>query len=411
MGLCFLAILIGAGIRSAPAVLIHPLEAEFGWSRAAISSAISINLLLYGLAAPLSGWLLDHLGPRRVMLGSLVLLAAGVSAAIFVAELWHLILFWGIVVGLGAGGVASVLAAAVAHRWFVARRGLVLGILNSASSTGQLIFIPFFMAMIVVSGWRVGSLTMAVVTLLILFMVFFWMRDEPSEVGLEPYGSQEDLRRDRAHAEATATLAVSAWQAFATRPFWLLAGSFFICGATSNGLIGTHLIPHSIDYGIPGVVAATTVGVMGGMNFVGTTISGYMTDRVDPRRILAVVYGLRSVSLFVLPYVTDFSGLFIFAVIYGLDWFASVPPTVALTGQAFGKHAVGRVYGWIFLSHQLGAALAATVGGAMRVHFGDYQLAFMGAGVLGLVAVAMALMIPQQPRMSAPETGALSPAT
>jgi sugar phosphate permease len=186
MGLCFLAILIGAGIRSAPAILIHPLEAEFGWSRAGISSAVSINLLLYGFAAPLSGWLLDHIGPRRVMIGSLALLALGVSGAVFVQQLWHLIWFWGIVVGLGAGGVASVLAAAVAHRWFVARRGLVLGILNSASSTGQLIFIPFFMMMIVVSGWRVGSLTVAVVTLVIFFMILFWMRDEPSEVGWIP---------------------------------------------------------------------------------------------------------------------------------------------------------------------------------------------------------------------------------
>lgn len=407
VGLSFLASLTGAGIRSAPGVLIHPLEQEFGWSRAAIASAASLNLFLFGVAAPISGWLLDRFGPRRVMLGSLTLLVFGVSATVFIKELWHLLVLWGVVVGLGAGGVASVLSATVAHRWFVARRGLAIGILNSASSTGQLIFIPFFMAVIVYSGWRVGSITMAVVALGLIALIALWMRDNPSDVGLQPYGAEaeggsaagESVAR-RFTSDAPVSIPFS--QALRTPTFWFLCGTFFICGSTANGLIGTHLIPHSIDHGIPGVTAAATVGVMGGMNFIGTVISGWLTDRVDPRKLLSLVYALRGTSLFILPFVTEFPGLFIFAVIYGLDWFATVPPTIALTGNTFGKGAIGSVYGWIFLSHQIGAALAAIWGGAIRVWFGDYQLAFLLGGLMGLVAASLALMIPVTKQVPAP---------
>ena len=398
LALSFLTTLTGAGIRSSPTVLIHPLEMEFGWSRAAIASAISLNLLLFGVAAPISGWLLDRFGARRVMLGSLSLLLVGVSATMVMRELWQLFLLWGIVVGLGAGGVGSVLSATVANRWFVARRGLALGILNSASSTGQLIFIPLFMALIVFSGWRTGSFILAVVCLILIPMVFLWMCNDPADLGLEPYGSGKPgvspgggLAALRGAARSSE--GVSIREAFSSSTFWLLAGSFFICGGTANGLIGTHLIPHSIDHGIPQVTAAATVGVMGGLNFVGTILSGWMIDRVQPRKWLSLIFALRGVSLFILPFVTDFSGLFIFAVIYGLDWFATVPPTIAITADTFGRQSVGRIYGWIFLSHQIGAALMASGAGAIRVWLGDYQFAFLAGGSIAMVAAGLALGI------------------
>ncbi len=396
--LSFLTTLTGAGIRSSPAVLIHPLEMEFGWSRAAIASAISLNLLLFGVAAPISGWLLDRFGPRRVMLGSLSLLLVGVSATTVMQEFWHLVLLWGVVVGLGAGGVGSVLSATVANRWFVARRGLALGILNSASSTGQLIVIPLFMALIVTAGWRVGSFILATVCLLLIPLVFLWMRNDPADIGLEPYGSGKPGVSPGGGLAAlrgvsSSSDAVPLREVFTSSTFWLLAGSFFICGGTANGLIGTHLIPHSIDHGIPQVTAAATVGVMGGLNFVGTVLSGWMIDRVQPRKWLSLIFALRGVALFILPFVTDFSGLFVFAVIYGLDWFATVPPTIAITADTFGRHSVGRVYGWIFLSHQIGAALMATAAGAVRVWLGDYQFAFLAGGSLAMVGAGLALGI------------------
>jgi MFS family permease len=403
VALSFLTTLTGAGIRSSPAVLILPFELEFGWSRAAIASAVSVNLLLFGVAAPISGWLLDRFGPRRVMLGSLSLLVIGVSATTVMREFWQLVLLWGFVVGLGAGGVGSVLSATVANRWFVARRGLALGILNSASSTGQLIFIPLLMAVIVAGGWRVGSWILVAVALTLIPFVFLLMRDDPEEIGVEPYGSKEGSASasqplGSLQTASRASESVPLSEVFRSSTFWLLAGSFFICGGTANGLIGTHLIPHSIDHGIPQMTAAATVGVMGGLNFVGTVLSGWMIDRVHPRKWLSLIYALRGVSLFILPFVADFSGLFIFAVIYGLDWFATVPPTIALTADTFGKKAIGRVYGWIFLSHQLGAALMASGAGAIRVWFGDYQFAFLAGGSFAMIAAGLALRIRPQRR-------------
>ena len=409
LALSFLTTLVGAGIRSSPAVLINPFELEFGWSRAAIAFAVSINLLLFGVAAPISGWLLDRFGPRRVMLICLSVLAVGVSGTTFMREYWQLVLLWGVVVGLAAGGVGSVLSATVANRWFVERRGLALGILNSASSTGQLIFIPLLMVLIVFGGWRTGSWTLVCVALALLPVIFLFMRDDPADMGLDPYGSQASgsaaQRLASARAAAGADMPLS--QVFRTSTFWLLAGSFFVCGGTANGLIGTHLIPHSIDHGIPQVTAAATVGVMGGLNFVGTVLSGWMTDRVNPRKWLSMVYALRGLSLFILPFVTDFSGLFIFAVIYGLDWFATVPPTIALTADTFGRQSVGKIFGWIFLSHQVGAALMAAGAGLIRDWLGDYQMAFLAGGSIALIAAGLALKIPSR-RAAAPVSAVAS---
>lgn len=404
--LSFLTTLTGAGIRSAPSVFILPLESEFGWSRLAIAFAISVNLLLFGIAAPISGWLIDRFGPRRIMMSSLSLLVVGVSATTVMREFWQLVLLWGVVVGLGAGGVGSVLSATVANRWFVARRGLAIGILSSASSTGQLIFLPLLMAVIVASGWRFGSWILVGVALTLIPLVFLWMRDGPEEMGLEPYGSKEGsasaeqpLASLRAVSRDSGSVPLS--EVFRSSTFWLLAGSFFICGGTANGLIGTHLIPHSIDRGFPQMTAAATVGVMGGLNFVGTVLSGWMIDRVHPGKWLSLIFALRGVSLFILPFVTDFSGLFLFAVIYGLDWFATVPPTIALTADTFGRQSVGRVYGWIFLSHQLGAALMASGAGVIRVWLGDYQFAFLAGGIFAMVAAGLALRI-RPPRREVP---------
>ncbi|MCZ6451755.1 MAG: MFS transporter, partial [Deltaproteobacteria bacterium] len=285
VGLSFLATLNSAGIRSALPVFINPLEAEFGWSRLSISWAGGISLLLFGVGAPLTGWLLDRFGPRRVMLVGLTLLGAGVAATTLMQELWHLILLWGLVIGIGAAGMSSVLAASIAHRWFVARRGLALGILSGASSTGQLIFIPLLMMVVVASGWRAAALIMVAVSLCMIALIGFGMRNAPSDVGLEPYGSEtesppssgersplrtsvlgpESLKKDQAKPTP-----IGIREAVKNSTFWLLCGSYFVCGGTSSGLIGLHLIPHAIERGIPQVTAAWTVGVMGAMNLVGT---------------------------------------------------------------------------------------------------------------------------------------------
>ncbi len=398
VALCFLTTLVGAGIRSAPTVFIHPLETEFGWSRAEIGFAVSINLLLYGLAAPLSGWLIDRVGARRVMVGSLACLALGVGLTTLIRDYWHLLLLWGAVVGLSAGGTASVLSAAVASRWFVARRGLVLGILNSANSTGQLIFLPLMMTVIVTVGWRGGSLLLFFVALGLIPFVALWMRDDPADIGLAPYGAVPVADScGAAGSSSEDSERVPLLRAMRSSTFWLLAASYFVCGGTANGLVGTHLIPHAIDRGIPAVAAAATVGVMGGLNFVGTTFSGWIIDRVAPKKWLALIFVLRGLSLFILPFVTNFSGLFIFAVIYGLDWFATVAPTIAITSDTFGKRSVGIIYGWIFVFHQMGGAVAATAAGVVRVAMGQYHYAFLAGGVMAMIAAGLALSIRSEP--------------
>jgi len=397
VALSFLTTLVGAGVRSAPTVFIHPLEMEFGWSRAEIGFAVSINLFLYGLAGPLSGWLLDRFGSRRVMAGSLALMAVGVGMTTLMHEYWHLLILWGVVIGLAAGGTASVLSATVANRWFVARRGVVLGFLNSAGSTGQLIFLPLLMTVIVTVGWRGGSLLLLTVALAMIPFVALWMRDDPADIGLTAYGAAPLSASGRAEESAKDSARVPLRSALKTSTFWLLAGSYFVCGATANGLVGTHLIPHAIDRGIPEITAAATVGVMGGLNFVGTTLSGWVIDYVPAKKWLALVYVLRALSLFILPFVTDFSGLFVFGVIYGLDWFATVAPTIAIASDTFGKRSVGVIYGWIFVFHQTGGAVAATAAGAVRVSLGEYHYAFIAGGIMALIAAGLALSIRSRP--------------
>jgi MFS family permease len=414
LSIVFLTTLTSAGVRSSPSVLIHPLEAEFGWSRALIASAVSMNLLLFGVAAPISGWLIDKYGPRKVMMGSLALLIFGVSGTMAMDQFWQFFLVWGVVVGLGAGGVGSVLTATVGNRWFVARRGLALGILGSASSTGQIIFLPLFMAAITYAGWRMGSMALIIVAIILVPLIYLFMRDDPSEVGLEPYGAGDPAAGSsggvaslRGMRSGNAT--ISAREVVSHPTFWLLASSFFVCGGTANGLIGTHLIPHEIDRGIPQITAASLLGVMGALNMVGTIFSGWMIDRVQPQRWLALVYALRGLSLLMLPFVHNVSGFFLFAVIYGLDWFATVPPSMAITADTFGKQNVGKVYGWIFMSHQIGAAIMASTAGALRTWLGDYHSAFFSGGVIALVAAGLALQIKTKPK-APPATAHAQPA-
>jgi MFS family permease len=395
--LSFLANLTAAGIRSAPSVLIHPLEAEFGWSRTEIASAASLNLLLLGLFAPVGGWLIDRFGPRRVILSSLATMAFGLTGVLFVQQLWQLIFLWGVILGI-ATGITPALGASIAARWFIDRRGLAVGIMTNANAAGQIVFLPLLMAVILSSGWRSALAMIAATALLLIPTIWFWMRDNPSDVGLEPYrfgDTNKSPRRvggfSRGDIRPMSIAALS--EVVRTSTFWILAGCFFICGVTANGLIGTHLIPHAIERGIPQVTAAAAVGIMGGASFVGTTFSGYLVDRIDPRKVLAVVYALRGTALLLLTLVSESTGLFMFAGLYGLDWYASGPATTTIIARTYGATRVGSIFGTVFVFHQLGGASAAILGGWVRVHFGDYQYAFLVGGTLGLIAACLALTI------------------
>jgi len=398
-GLTFLALLVAAAVRSAPGVLIIPLEQEFGWSRATIASAVSVNLVLYGLIAPFAAALLDWLGVRRTMAASLSIVALGVALTPLIAAPWHLVMLWGVVVGGGTGMAALVLGATVASRWFEARRGLVMGLLSASTATGQLIFLPFLAWLVTDMGWRVAALAVAALAAAVVVPVGLFMRDRPAEIGLLPYGATRPppipTPRRNPVAAALGVLAEAARE----KDFWLLAGGFFVCGLTTNGLVGTHLIPACFDHGIPEVRAAGLLAAMGVFDMVGTTASGWLSDRVDNRRLLFWYYGLRGLSLIFLPAALDLSfyGLSLFALFYGLDWVATVPPTVRLCADSFGPERAGIVFGWVFAAHQLGAAVAAWAAALVRTELGDYLWAFVGAGLIGVAAGLMSLFIGRKP--------------
>jgi len=400
----FLVLLGSSGFRSAPGILIVPLQDAFGWSRATISLAVSINLILFGFMGPFAAAMMERWGLRVVVTGALLTVAIGSALTIFMTQPWQLYLLWGVLVGLGTGSMASVLAATVANRWFVARRGLVTGLLTAAGATGQLVFLPGLAWLATNHGWKSVSLTVAGATLTVVPLVAIFARNRPSDLGLRPYGATGSEPPTPPRANPIAVAFGTLRLAIISRDFWLLAGTFFVCGATTNGLIGTHLIPAGHDHGMTEVTAANLLALIGIFDIIGTTASGWLTDRYDSRRLLFIYYGLRGLSLMVLPWAfhSPNFGLIAFIVFYGLDWVATVPPTVALTGKAFGIDKAPMVYGWIFAAHQLGAAFAAYVAGLVRTETGDYFLAFTGAGMLSLLAALLVLRIGVTPRRRRP---------
>jgi MFS family permease len=395
LAVTFFVLLSAAAVRATPGVLFLPLEQEFHWSRSTVSLAVSVNILLYGLVGPFAGALMQRLGVRRTTMIALTLVASGVALATLVREPWQLVLLWGVVVGAGSGMAALVLGATIVNRWFVARRGLAMGILTASTATGQLIFLPLLATVIERSGWRLAILIAASAAALMIPIVFVLLRERPADVGLAPFGGTIDSSTTAATANPARVAIEALAQGLRSRDFWLLTLTFVICGASTNGLVGTHLIPAAHDHGIPEVRAASLLAIMGIFDLAGTTASGWLSDRWDSRRLLAWYYGLRGLSLLFLPFALGAPGaaLWVFAVFYGLDWIATVPPTLKLATDAFGAARAPVMFGWIAAGHQVGAALTALTAGWVRTTLGDYQVAFWGSGTLCLVAALLALQV------------------
>src|SRR6476620_4709055 len=396
-----IVVLVTSGIRAAPGAFLLSMTGEPGWSTASVSVAAAAGLIVFGLAGPISGSLMGRIGVKNVVLLSLVVTGVSLLAASLSREIWQLTLLFGVLSGLGTGLVASVLGPTVATRWFVKDRGLVVGIFGASNSAGQLVFFPFLPGLAVAAGWRAGAVILGLGAQALLVPAFIWLKDDPADVGARPRGAKEgEIHHVRPPDRGVMRGAVR------TSDFWFLAGTFFICGATSNGLVGQHFIPHAVDHGFTPVAASTALAVMGVFNFIGTTASGWLTDRVDPRKLLLVYYAFRGVSLLLLPFVHDTMSIGAFAILFGLDYIATVPPTVALVADRFGQHNVGVVYGWVFAAHMFGAALAAWVAGIVRENVGDYAAAFVAAGWVAIVAGFAALAI----RRKGPDAEAPAPA-
>jgi sugar phosphate permease len=396
-GITFITLIVTAAVRATPSILIVPLEQEFGWSRVTISFAISINLLLYGLIGPFAAGLLNRYGARKVMILSLALLSGGVALTTLVRNAWQLVLLWGVLVGTGTGMTALVLGATVVHRWFRKQQGLIIGVLTASTATGQLLFLPILAHFVEQGGWRIAVWAVVGALLLVLTIVSLGMRSDPSEIGLRPFGEAKGQNAaEIADAKGPFREAINALACgMQSVDFWLLAGSFFICGASTNGLIGTHLIPACMDHGMPEVHAAGLLAMMGIFDLVGTTASGWLSDRYSNRWLLFSYYGLRGLSLLFLPQAFDPTThrLSIFAVFYGLDWIATVPPTIALTAKIFGTRNVGLMFGWVVAAHQIGAAAVAYLAGFIRSMDGSYDLAFDISGTACIAAAFGVLFI------------------
>ncbi|MBI3969492.1 MAG: MFS transporter [Chloroflexi bacterium] len=389
VGVIFVVLLISAAVRSTPGAIMVPIEREFGWKRDSIAAAVALGLFLFGLAGPFSGRWIDRFGLRSVTLVSVLLLSGGALATIFMSSLWEFYLLWGVITGLGTGGASTVLAAAVANRWFIKRRGLVTGILISSSSAGLLVFVPLIVWLTENYGWRAGVLSLAITGLAMVPFILLLLRDSPAAAGVRPYGAETQTVAEQAAAAAEQIVPMSV--VMQSGDFWLLCGTFFICGSTTIGLVGTHLIPFAIDQGISPQVAAVAFGVMGLSNFLGAMASGSLSDRYDPRYLLFVYYTMRGLTLIALPMIAGPVGLFGFVLLSGLNYVTTVPTTSVLAADIFGKRSVGTVFGWISFSHQVGAATMSYVAGAIYVYTGSYTGAFMLGGALALGAGMLSL--------------------
>ncbi len=390
VGVTLLTTVVTAAAMSTPGVLIVPLENEFGWDTEQISSALALRLMLFGLFGPFAAAFMNRYGVRAVMVSAVILVSAGFLTSLAMTKVWQLVLLWGIVVGVGTGLTAMVLAVTVATRWFNHRRGLVVGIFAASNATGQLVFLPLIAQLATSYGWRMALVFICCMLAFAGLVAIALMRDRPSDVGLPLYGETTVTPPPAAGVGLVSLLLsplVVLRDVSRTPVFWVLFGTFFVCGCSTNGLIQTHFVTLCHDYGLPAVTAASVLATMGIFDFIGTIGSGWLSDRFDARWLLFWYYGLRGLSLLYLPF-TDFTfyGLSLFAVFYGLDWIATVPPTVKITADRFGREKAGMVFGWIFAGHQIGAATAAFGAGLSRTEFSTYLPAFFAAGALCIIA-------------------------
>lgn len=406
-GTTFLTMLATAGAMGSPGVLLEPLQRDFGWQNADISFALAVRLVLFGLMGPFAAALMNRFGVRTVAIGALLLISVGLVGSLAMISVWQLVLLWGVIVGIGTGMTALVLGATVATRWFSRRRGLVVGMMTASTATGQLVFLPLLAELTERIGWRVALLLVVAIVLLALLAVVLLMRDYPADVGLPPFGDQEIVeppKQDQRLLSLLSSPLVALREASRSSTFWVLFLTFYVCGLSTNGLIQTHWISLCGDFGIAPVGAAGMLAMIGLLDLVGTIFAGWLSDRYDNRWLLFWFYGLRGLSLLYLPF-SDFTiiGLSIFGIFYGLDWVATVPPTVKLTVERFGPERATLTFGWIFAGHQLGAATAAFGAGATRTILGTYLPAIYVAGAMCLVAAMLVIsikpLVKREPRL------------
>jgi MFS family permease len=403
LGAITICLLAGSGLRASFGVYIKPIEAETGWTRGALSIAAAISLLLLGASGPFAGRLADRWGPRRVIVVALAILGLGAIATSFIHSLPQLYLTVGVLMSMGAGGAALSTGSAVVARWFDTHRGAAIGVAAGGMSAGQLIMIPLATWLTLGWGWRTSVMWLGIGLLLIVLPLAAWLvRNTPEERGLRPFGATGATLTAAQATAARQAGRITVTEAAQTLPFWLLMGTFFVCGYTSVGMIGTHFIPHALEHNFTAMQASAALGVMGAMNIVGTIGAGWLCDRVGRRGPLAIFYFVRGLSLIFLLYVWNVPSLHFWAAVFGLNYISTVPPTTTLTANIYGRFSVGELSGWIFFAHQVGAAIAAALAGWVYEATGSYSPAFVSAALMGFLAAGMSLMIREEPISARP---------
>ncbi len=400
----FLTLMATAGFRSAPSVLIVPLEDAFGWSRSQISFAVALNVLIFGLVAPFAAALMERFTVRKVVMSALTFVSISAASTVFITQPWHLWALWGVCVGIGTGSMALVFAATIANRWFIKNKGIVVGALTAAGASGQLVFLPLLSHFAIAYGWKSVSITIAIAALAVVPLIYLFLKESPQAIGTTPYGAPADWQPAPKSELSAFALAIDTFkQAKSDYNFKVLFFTFFVCGLSTNGLIGTHFIPAAHDHGMSEPVAASLLALVGVFDVIGTLASGYLTDKYDPRKLLFFYYGFRGLSLFLLPSIL-FSSLhpstLVFVIFYGLDWVATVPPTIVLARTVLGPNRGTIVYGWVFVGHQIGASVAAFGAALLRVHFGNYAIAFYISAAMCLFSAFLVLQIAKDKTIS-----------
>ncbi|EHM25492.1 major facilitator superfamily permease [Streptomyces sp. W007] len=389
------AIVTAGAFTTVPGLLVTPLHENYAWDRGQIALAASVNMILFGLTAPFAAALMDRVGIRRVVVGALLLVSAGALLTSFMSQPWQLVAYWGVLIGLGSGCLTMTFAASITADWFDKRRGLVTGALSSSSHLGQLIFLPLLAWSVDRFDWRPPVVTLAFVALAVAALVFLLLRDHPADVGAKPYGATEFVPKpDRVPGAARRTIAVLV-AALRTGPFWLLAGMFVICGASTNGIMWSNWAPAAHDHGMAVTAAASMLSLIGIFSALGAIFSGWLTDRFDPRRLLTVYFAIRALTLLALPLVftsTVTVLMIAFVVVYGLVDVATVPPVIELSRRVYGEDGP-IVFGWANSAHQLGAGASAFLGATARDLFGTYDVVWTALSVACVVAALMALVV------------------
>ncbi len=397
--LAFFYVLFSSSALGITAVLIKPMSDQLGFTIGEISASQGLRFTLFGLVAPFAGGLVLRYGPRRMVALSGVLSLLGLLLTATMTTRLELWAGFGVLLGLAPGLTALQLSAVISSRWFTRHRGLVVGLLNGAIATGTLLFMPLGAWISEQWGWR-AALVPTTIGLFVMMVLFVLLtKDRPQELGLAPLGEASMPPIPPRPTGNFVLLSLKALRLGSEQlVFWVLAATFFICGLSSYGLTQTHFVPFCGDLGFPLVTSANLLAMIGVCDLIGTIGSGWLSDRYDNRWLLATYYGLRGVSLVWLV-TSDVSlvAMIAFAVVYGLDFIATVPPTVRLTVSAFGREMGPAVFGWIFAAHQVGVGFMATSAGVSRDALGTYGPAFLVAGALCIVAAAAFLLVRRAP--------------